>query len=93
MSRAIAGAFLAELVALTDDELAPLVERLASLLPELRPEAPASPWMTADEAATFLRCRRRRIYELASDGRLTRYGDGRRLLLSRAEVARLAEPS
>ena len=43
----------------------------------------ASPWMTPEEAAELLRCRKRRIYELVGDGRLTRHGDGRRLLVSR----------
>ena len=52
--------------------------------------APPSPFMTAEEAAVFLCCRKRRVYELVGDGRLTRHGEGRRLLLSRDEVRRLA---
>jgi len=63
-----------------------------ALVPPPRP-APASPYLTADEAAELLRCRRRRIYELVGDGRLTRHGDGRRLLVARAEVERLVERS
>lgn len=54
------------------------------------PSPVPSPYVTADEAAELLRCRRRRIYELVSDGRLSRHGDGRRLLLARGQVLRLA---
>ena len=83
-------ALVAELAALPDEQLAPLAERLAPLL-RLEAPAPVSPYLTAAEAAELLRCRRRRIYELVQDGRLTRRGDGRRLLVSREEVKRLAE--
>lgn len=48
------------------------------------------PYMTPDEAAEFLRCTRKRVYDLAGSGRLARYGDGRRLLLKRTEVEALA---
>lgn len=68
-------------------------ETLAALREALVVTTPApavSPYLTADEAADVLRCRRRRIYELCSDGRLTRHGEGRRLLVARAEVERLA---
>jgi excisionase family DNA binding protein len=44
--------------------------------------------MTVQEAAEFLRCPRQRIYDLLSQGRLSRFKDGRRTLVSRAEVAR-----
>jgi hypothetical protein len=51
--------------------------------------------MTAAEAGAYLRPTdptrgRRRVYELVGDGRLSRHGDGRRLLVSRAAVERLA---
>lgn len=65
-------------------------------LEELRQAlAPASPrpvpmFLSADEAAAILRCRKRRVYELVADGRLSRHGEGRRLLLSRVEVESLA---
>ena len=88
---ALVHALVAELMALPDEQLAPLAERLAPLLHLEAPGPAPSPYLTADEAAALLRCRRRRIYELVGDGRLTRRGDGRRLLVSREEVARLAE--
>jgi excisionase family DNA binding protein len=50
-----------------------------------------SPFMTIHEAAEYLRCKRGRIDNLLSEGRLTRYKDGGRTLLLRAELdARLA---
>jgi excisionase family DNA binding protein len=47
---------------------------------------PASPYLTIDEAAEYLRCSRQRIYDLRSAGRLSRMGDGARALVSRAEL-------
>jgi hypothetical protein len=72
------------------------IEVLRSVLE--RPVAPLprpSPYMTAAEAGAYLRPTdptrgRRRVYELVGDGRLSRHGDGRRLLVSRAAVERLA---
>jgi excisionase family DNA binding protein len=49
-----------------------------------------SPYMTAPEAAQYLRCKRQRIDDLLSAGRLTRYKEGRRTLVARAEVEALA---
>jgi hypothetical protein len=40
------------------------------------PPSPPSPYLTADEVAELIRCRRRRIYELVADGRRTRLGRG-----------------
>jgi excisionase family DNA binding protein len=45
--------------------------------------------MTVDEAAEFLRCRPKRIYDLRTSGRLARYSEGGRALVLRAEVERL----
>lgn len=89
--RALVGALLEELLALDDEELAPLAERLAPLVGKATASrGEGSPFLSADEAAELLRCRKRRVYELVGDGRLTRHGDGRRLLLRREEVERLA---
>lgn len=60
------------------------------------PPAHRAPYLTVAEAAELLGYAanpergRRRVYELTGDGRLTRHGPGRRLLVSRAEVERLA---
>lgn len=54
------------------------------------PTSSAGPYMTPDEAAEYLRCTRKRVYDLVGGGRLARYGEGRRLLLRRADVEALA---
>lgn len=69
------------------------LERLRSaLLAGLQTDAPgpASPFMTAREAADYLRCNPKRVYDLAQDGRLDRCGDGRRFLVRRDQVELLA---
>jgi excisionase family DNA binding protein len=66
--------------------------RLRALVDTGPAERPG-PYMTADEAADYLRCSRKRVYDLAGAGRLRRHGDGRRLLLKRAEVEALAHGS
>jgi excisionase family DNA binding protein len=42
--------------------------------------------LTVEEAAERIRASRQRIYDLVSEGRLTRHKDGSRLLLSRREL-------
>jgi excisionase family DNA binding protein len=70
-------------------------ERLREMIREVVREemarvarAPASPYLTVREAATYLRCEPQRIYNLLSEGRLTRVKDGGRTLVARAEVDR-----
>jgi excisionase family DNA binding protein len=53
--------------------------------PPTGPVSPA-PFLTVNEAAQLLRCKPQRIYDLLSAHRLTRFKDGSRVLLSRAEV-------
>lgn len=76
---------LVELIATDADALALLRSLVTPEATERR-----RPYMTPDEAADYLRCTRRRVYELCGDGRLSRHGEGRRLLLLRAEVEALA---
>jgi excisionase family DNA binding protein len=45
-----------------------------------------SPFLTVAEAADYLRAKRQRVDDLLSARRLTRYKDGRRTLVSRAEL-------
>lgn len=45
-----------------------------------------SPWLTVDEAADYLRCKPKRVYDLLSQQRLPRHKDGSRVLLHRAEL-------
>lgn len=68
-----------------------LVERVAARVAELlaetvAPAASTSPWMDASETAEWLRCKPKRIYELASQGRLPAHREGSRLLFHRGEL-------
>jgi len=45
-----------------------------------------SPWMTAREAAEYLRCSVSEIHGRFADGRFKRHYDGTRLLVLRSEV-------
>ena len=45
-----------------------------------------SPYLTIEEAAVYLRCRRQRIDDLLSQRRLSRVKDGARTLISRTEL-------
>jgi excisionase family DNA binding protein len=47
-----------------------------------------SDWLTAEEAAEYLRCKKRRVYDLTSQGRITAVKDGSRSLYERAELDR-----
>jgi excisionase family DNA binding protein len=64
--------------------LAPLVAELLAA----RAPTTASPYLTPDEAAAYMRCSRQRVHDLCSQGRLPRVKDGARLLVRRADVDR-----
>jgi hypothetical protein len=74
-----------------NEEAVEAIARLAAelVLERLDAAAPAGDWFTIDEAATFLRCKPRRIYDLRSSGRLGRFSEGGRALVSRRELAAL----
>jgi excisionase family DNA binding protein len=68
-----------------------LVERVAvrvaeSLADRLTPAPDVSPWLNVDEAAEWLRCKPKRIYDLVSQHRLQAHHDGSRLLFRRDEL-------
>jgi excisionase family DNA binding protein len=69
-----------------------LVEAIAQrsaviVLERLREEAEApARLLTVLEAAELLRAKPQRVYDLLSDGRLTRRKDGRRVLVDRQEL-------
>jgi excisionase family DNA binding protein len=66
-----------------------LVARLVEDEVERRVQAlllTTTPYMTVPEAAEYMRCRRQRVDDLLSAQKLERYKDGRRTLVSRAEV-------
>jgi excisionase family DNA binding protein len=75
---------------LPEEAIDAIARRAAELVLErLDAAAPAGEWLTIDEACAFLRCKPRRIYDLRSDGRLGRYSEGGRALVSRKELAAL----
>ncbi len=67
-----------------------VAERAAEMLAERqRPAAPEL--LSVDEAAELLRCRRQRLYDLSSQGKLPCLRDGSRLLFRRSELVSYLE--
>lgn len=52
-----------------------------------------SPYWTVRESAAFLRCSIPEIHRRLAEGRLTRFYDGTRLLVLRAEIEACVKPS
>lgn len=66
-----------------------LVEAIAERVAErLGAGAAPSPLLTVDEAADYLRCGRKRIYDLTSQRRIAHLKDGSRTLIRRDELDR-----
>ena len=67
-----------------------IAQRAAAIaLERLRVEAETAPrLLTVPEAAEYLRAKPQRVYDLLSDGRLTRKKDGSRVLVDRQELDR-----
>jgi excisionase family DNA binding protein len=67
-----------------------LVEEIAAQAAELvleRQQAgTSSRWLTVPEAAEYARCSRQHIYDLRSDGRLSRHGERGHALVDRNEL-------
>lgn len=71
-----------------------IVERVVAVFEEraaLRDAEPVSEYMTPKQAAELLCCARQRIDDLLSQRRLSRFKEGGRTLLLRAEVLALVE--
>jgi excisionase family DNA binding protein len=68
-----------------DALLESLAVRVADLLAERFPETP-EPYLTVEEAATYLACAPKRIYELKAQGRIAHFRDGKRLLFRREDL-------
>jgi excisionase family DNA binding protein len=69
------------------DEIADRVaDRLASRLHAAQPQPPVTPWLTASEAAEYLRCGKQRLYNLKAAGRIPYHREGDRLLFHRREL-------
>jgi excisionase family DNA binding protein len=77
--------FSAEVAAVIEAEID---RRVRDVLDEVNGPSSASPFMTISEAAEYLRAKPQRVYDLVSDGRLTRHRDGSRVLVRRDELDR-----
>jgi excisionase family DNA binding protein len=63
-----------------------LAERVADMLRVPDQPSPPSPYMTVAQAAENICAKPQRVYDLLSAGRLQRYKDGSRVLVSRTEL-------
>lgn len=65
-----------------------VAERVAALVLDrlAGPATPSSPWLDVAEAAAYLRCGKRHVYDLARDEQVPVHRDGTRLLFHRAEL-------
>jgi len=63
-----------------------LAQRVAVIVVAAVGGSDRSPWMTADEAADYLRCPVSRIRKLTMTGELPAHRDGRRVLYNRNEL-------
>lgn len=66
-------------------EQAAEIESLRAAADKPEPDKPA-PYLNVEEAAAYLACRKRRVYELVEQCRLVPFRDGRRLLFTRADL-------
>lgn len=58
-----------------------VAERVAATMP-----TPRDPYMNVDEAAEYIACGKKRIYELKERGAVACYQDGKRLLFRREDL-------
>ena len=63
-----------------------IAERAAALVLQRQQAGTSSRWLTVPEAAEFARCSRQHIYDLRSDGRLSRHGERGHALVDRSEL-------
>jgi excisionase family DNA binding protein len=74
-------------VALGPAELERIAQRAAEIVEARAAKAETQrPYLSVRESADYLRCSRQRVYDLLSQGALTRLKDGARVLVARAEV-------
>lgn len=70
-----------------------IAERSAEIVLERQGTTESMPYMTVDEAAKYMRCRPKRIYDLTSQRRLPFIKDGSRTLLRRVDLDAYLEGS
>jgi len=74
-------------IQLPDDLIEQIAEQTANKLSNtLSQPTPQTPWLTADTAAHYIGCGKRRIYDLAAANRIPVHREGNRLLFHRDEL-------
>jgi excisionase family DNA binding protein len=63
-----------------------IAQRAAEIVAERQAVEEATPYLTVDEAADYLRCKPKRVYDLCSQRRIPFVKDGSRTLLRRADL-------
>lgn len=63
-----------------------MADRVAERLAERTPAPDPNPYLTVEQAADYLACERKRIYDLCSQRRIDFVKDGSRTLLRRADL-------
>jgi hypothetical protein len=76
---------------LPDEVVEAIARRAAEIMAERLRAEPEPEFLTPAEAAAFIRAKTQRIYDLFSDGRLTRFGSDHARLVSRAELVAYVE--
>ena len=71
---------------LPDAALEAVAERVALILADQAPADASAPYLSVEEAAEFLRCKPKRVYDLCSQRRIDYVKDGSRTLLRRADL-------
>jgi hypothetical protein len=80
-------------IELPDEFVVAIAKCAAEIAVEQLRVEPEPEFMTPAEAAAFIRAKPQRIYDLFSDGRLTRFGTSHARLVSRAELVAYVENS
>jgi excisionase family DNA binding protein len=82
-------ALIGVIAGLSDEQLRPLAQRIAPLIePPAAQQNRRGPLATVPEVAAYMACRRQRVDDLLTRGRLTRVKDGGRTLVRWDEVDR-----
>jgi excisionase family DNA binding protein len=71
---------------LSDEQLDEVAGLVAARLGGNGTQEASTRWLTVDQAAEYIGAKPKRIYDLRSSGRLSRTGDGSRVLVDRQEL-------
>jgi excisionase family DNA binding protein len=71
-------------LSLPDELVEAVAQRAAEIVRESEPES--DEWLTTQDAADHLKCGKRRIFNLVSEGRIPVHREGARLLFLKSEL-------